>query len=294
MRALDATLAERLAGGTTTLCRCWRITRRDGVALGFTDHDEAVTFAATEFRPVGGFVAADVARHGLAAGGLEVEGALSAEGLSADDLAGGLYDGARVEIYVVDWTTPAARVRVRVGTVGEIERAGGAFRAEVRGLAQSLDQVRGRVFSALCDADLGDGRCRVNLTGPALRALATVAAVETASVVRVTGLEAYAGGWFAHGRLVVAGGALAGWATEIKAHARGDGIRIETWRAPPAPFAPGDTAWLTAGCDKRFGTCRTKFDNAVNFQGFPHMPGNAFALSYPPHPSGDNDGGTIV
>jgi uncharacterized phage protein (TIGR02218 family) len=48
-----------------------------------------------------------------------------------------------------------------------------------------------------------------------------------------------------------------------------------------AAIAVGDTFTVTAGCDKRFATCVQKFDNAVNFRGFPHIPGNDFVMSYP-------------
>ena len=48
----------------------------------------------------------------------------------------------------------------------------------------------------------------------------------------------------------------------------------------PEPIAAGDTFNVTAGCDKRFATCRDRFDNAVNFRGFPHIPGNDFVISY--------------
>ena len=50
---------------------------------------------------------------------------------------------------------------------------------------------------------------------------------------------------------------------------------------------------LTAGCDKRFSTCREKFANPLNFRGFPHMPGNDFALGYATSGS-TNDGGKLV
>jgi hypothetical protein len=43
MRPIPADLQAKLNSGVTTLCRCWRMVRRDGVALGFTDHDEDVT-----------------------------------------------------------------------------------------------------------------------------------------------------------------------------------------------------------------------------------------------------------
>jgi uncharacterized phage protein (TIGR02218 family) len=46
------------------------------------------------------------------------------------------------------------------------------------------------------------------------------------------------------------------------------------------PLAEGDLFVVTAGCDKRFETCRMKFANAVNFRGFPHLPGNDFVVAY--------------
>ncbi len=42
MRAVPAALQSKLDSGVTTLCRCWIVTRRDGVVQGFTDHDEDV------------------------------------------------------------------------------------------------------------------------------------------------------------------------------------------------------------------------------------------------------------
>lgn len=44
-------------------------------------------------------------------------------------------------------------------------------------------------------------------------------------------------------------------------------------QAMTRPIAASDTYRLTAGCDKTFLTCKTRFGNVVNFQGFPHIPG---------------------
>ena len=49
MKALLPELAAHLASGTTTLCWCWRLARRDGVVMGFTDHDKALTFDGTTY-----------------------------------------------------------------------------------------------------------------------------------------------------------------------------------------------------------------------------------------------------
>jgi uncharacterized phage protein (TIGR02218 family) len=54
----------------------------------------------------------------------------------------------------------------------------------------------------------------------------------------------------------------------------------------------GDSFTVTAGCDKTFRICRDKFDNKDNFRGFPHVPGNDFALSYPKRGK-KSDGGSM-
>ena len=100
-------------------------------------------------------------------------------------------------------------------------------------------------------------------------------------------------GFFDQGFLTFTSGANAGRKSEVLRHARdGDGDHIELWQAMAAPIGVGDGFTISAGCDKRFSTCRDRFDNVVNFRGFPHMPGNDFALSYPV-PGGSNDGGSL-
>lgn len=46
-----------------------------------------------------------------------------------------------------------------------------------------------------------------------------------------------------------------------------------------------------ATCDKRWLTCRQTFDNALNFQGFPDIPGDDFLTAYPTV-GGGHDGGS--
>lgn len=288
MRELDAALAAHLQSGATTLCHCWRLSRRDGVALGFTDHDEVVRFDGLDFLPRSGFTASEaVASFGFNAEAGEVAGALSAAAIREADIDRGLYDGARVETFRVNWADPAMRVLVRVETIGGIRRADGHFRVELRDLRDGLNRVRGRHFQRSCDAVVGDARCRVNLDQQQFRTGITVQEVVSERRLRVSGLSGFAEGWFSGGALAWASGALAGLRARVRKHA-GDVLELEA----PARAAPGDAATLTAGCDKSFATCRAKFANQLNFQGFPHMPGDDFALSYPTR-GGGNDGSVI-
>jgi len=278
VRALPLGLRQHLAGGVTTVCRCWRLTRQDGVVLGFTDHDRALTFEGVTFSATEGLDASgDVTKAGLGVGGFEISGAFSSAALEVSDLQSGRYDGATVTLWLVNWADVGQRVVLREGTLGEVSRSDGAFRAEVRGPMQQLETVRGRVVTITCDADLGDNRCRVALG--ALEQTATVVSVDGVRLV-VTGIGNRAAGWFAGGVAVVASGDDAGARRLVVRHTvEGAGIVIAL-REAVLGLQEGDTLTLRPGCDKRFTTCHEKFGNHLNFQGFPYLPGNDKAFSY--------------
>ena len=294
MKTIEPGLAEHIAGGVTTLCHCWRLVRNDGAVLAFTDHDRPVSFDGDTYEPAAGFDASEaVSQTGFATGGVDVYGALSSDRLLEEDLAAGLYDGAEVRVFLVNWNAPGERHLIRIGHLGEVVREDSAFRAEIRGLASLLDQPQGRVFRHGCDADLGDRRCKVDLTAPAFRSEGEVVVGASRRQFEATGLDGFTEGWFDRGRIEWTSGANAGRAGEVKAHRVSNGfVRMELWQPLQHAIAPGDAFVVTAGCDKLFSTCRAKFDNAVNFRGFPHMPGNDFALSYAR--SGDRNTGAAL
>ena len=68
---------------------------------------------------------------------------------------------------------------------------------------------------------------------------------------------------------------------------------LTLWQPMTRPILVGDAFTVSAGCDKRFATCRDRFGNIANFRGFPHMPGNDFALSSASG-EGANDGARLV
>lgn len=281
MKILDDALAAHIQSGATTLCWCWRLTRRDGTKLGFTDHDRDLAFDDTTFEAESGFTASEIRDQvGLSVDNLEVTGALVSDRLSEIALASGDFDDAAIEIFRVNWQEPSQRVLMRTGSLGEVRRAGSAFSAEVRGLAHYLQQPKGRLFQYTCDADLGDARCGVDLSSPTYRATGTVLAITTTRRLIIDGLATYESGWFNRGILAFTSGANAGRAMEIKSHTvRAGLVEIELWQPMGEPISIGDTITATAGCDKRLETCAARFENALNYRGFPHMPGNDFVTA---------------
>lgn len=280
MRIIPSALQAKLNSGATTLCRCWILTRRDGVIQGFTDHDRDVTLDDVVCRAGTGFAGSEaVTRLGLSVDGSEISGALSDDSLNEDALAAGRYDAAQVDMHIVDWSEPALHVLMSRGHIGEVRREGKSFAAELRGLADALNAETGRLYAPTCSADLGDARCGVDLDDPLYRGEGIVVALSGSSALAAGGLGGFADGWFTGGRLAFTSGANDGEAIEVKRHRiEGDDVIIELWQQMAQPIAENDGFVVTAGCDKRFATCRDRFDNAVNFRGFPHIPGNDFIM----------------
>ncbi|MGP9811902.1 DUF2163 domain-containing protein [Rhodopseudomonas sp. NSM] len=295
MRSISPALQARLDSGATTLAQCWIVRRRDGGVLGFTDHDRDLPIEGVTCRAGTGFAASEAAqRFDLSVDGAEISGALSDDLLREADLAAGRYDAATIESWLVDWSDPSLRMLTARGSLGEVRREGQAFTAELRGLADLLSQESGRLYTAGCGADLGDGRCRVDINHPTLRGAGHVTAALGTSTLAVAGLEAYAAGLFSAGRLSWTSGANAGAAIEVKQHRIvGGGVRLSLWQAMAEPIAIGDGFVVTAGCDKQFATCRDRFGNGVNFRGFPQIPGNDFVVGYPVPGAPGHGGGSI-
>lgn len=287
-------LAAHLAGGVTTVCRAWAVTRRDGAVLGFTDHDRALAFEGVEFAASTGLTARSVEQTtGLAVDNSEAVGALSAASIREEDVRAGLFDGAEVRSWLVNWADPEERELVFRGSLGEVERQGTLFRAELRGLAEAINQPQGRVYQKPCSAVLGDGACRFDTGAPGFSVELEVLEVGGPAEVLLPSQPGVAEGWYAGGRSTVLSGAGSGQVGVIKRDREIEGGRlVEFWEGVAGGLAVGDRIRLEAGCDKRAETCRDKFDNFLNFRGFPDIPGENWLMSYPVR-GGVNDGGSL-
>lgn len=294
MRNLNPGLALHLASGATSLCTCWQVERADAVVLGFTDHDRDINFGGVTHEAATGLQASEmIARTGFSVGGVEVSGGLISDRITEEDLQCGLFDNATVNIWLVNWSDPNERELLRTGHIGEIAREDGTFRAEIRGLASALDQEQGRIYQPLCDADVGDARCKVDLNNSNNTATGQIASSDNAAHLTATGLSVFDNGWFTGGLLSFTSGANIGKAVEVTTHRKLGGLdHFDLWHPMIGLIDVGDTITITAGCDKRFSTCQEKFNNHLNFQGFPHIPGTDFMLSYPNKGEG-NDGSNL-
>ncbi|MEL6564562.1 MAG: DUF2163 domain-containing protein [Pseudomonadota bacterium] len=284
---------DHAATGLTTLCRAWAIERADGQSFGFTDHDCDLRFDGITFRADTGLTAAALAQStGLSVDNTEALGALSDASVREDEIEAGRFDGAEVQAWVVNWADVDIRWLQFRGTIGEIRRSGGAFHAELRGLTEALNRPLGRIYQKPCTAVFGDGQCRFALDTPGYVHEGQPDRVIDGRVFEWDDLAGFEVGWFQRGRLDVLDGGAAGLWGSIKSDRFADNVRrIELWEPVRYRITADATVRLIAGCDKRLDTCRFKFNNILNFQGFPDLPNEDWVMAYPTQ-AGANTGGS--
>ncbi len=295
MKALPPALQASLSSGVTTLCHCWRVTRADGTVQGFTEHDRDVAADGTTFLAGTGFSASRLEQSlGLSIDNMEAAGAFSSAGITESDILAGRYDDAAVDLLLVDWSDPATFVVLSSGNLGEVKREGLAFTAELRSQAHRLNQKIGSTYSRTCEAQLGDARCKVDLTQATMRSAFAALSGTSGRVVVASGLSGFASDWFTGGTLVFSSGADAAIPFEVKSHRRTSGIdQLELWLPPPFPIAVGDAGTVVAGCRKTLAVCGSKFANVSNFRGFPHIPGTDAVTRYGVQGALDATGGSL-
>lgn len=269
-------MAAFLRRDLATVALCWRLERRDGVALGFTTHDRDLAIGGLTYRAAPGMLPSEIVlTDGFDLDTLDVEGALTSDAITAADLKAGRWDGAAIRVFMVDWENPGGEtLHLARGELGEVSIQGDAFEAELKGPTVALDRPVVEQTSPECRASLGDQRCRVDLAGRTL--LSRIAAVSGENGIEIE--EPAADGVYAYGRLRWLTGPNSGLESAIMASA---GAAL-TLRDPPAfAAAEGDLVEIVEGCDRRLATCIARFANAANFRGEPHLPGIDLLTRYP-------------
>lgn len=275
---VSAGMLAHLACPVTTLCNLWKITATDGTIKRYCNHTRNLTYNSETYLAIPMRPTSTQMNANLEPGNAEIDAPLLLGGFEEDDLIGGKWDFARVEMLVVNYLdTSIGFARRHVGFIGEVTISNGVFRAEFRSMTELLNQPVGDLYQPLCPYSLGDADCKKDLTS--FTHSGTVSAVDPSHpnsifTVSVTQADDY----FTLGKVTFTSGANNGLVMEIKKQI---GNRLILARPMPNAITATDGVTLVAGDDKRRETCRDKFANAVNFGGFPELPGIDRVFKYP-------------
>lgn len=264
-RALNGILSSDLQSGVLTLSRCFEITRKDGVVVRLTDHHKDIILQGETYLSDGGFSSSAMeSGENLAVDNSEMQVLFRSTLVERQDIIKGVYDGASLNIWLVNYLNPANYTALPGAFINRCrspDSDSGVF--EVSSKSSKLNQNVGRTVIPMCDADLGDSRCGVNLAS--FTVSGTITSVSSSSVFTDSG-RAEAEDYFNYGILAFTSGSNNGVVCQIKDFGTGQFTLLDP---PPNPVSVADTYEASAGCDQLSDTCKTKFDNFVNFRGLP-------------------------
>jgi uncharacterized phage protein (TIGR02218 family) len=278
---------------------CWRIRRTDGVVFAFTSHDTPVQFRGENYQPCGSLTASASELGAMLGdiGNMELLGMITDDSITDDDLMAGRFDNAEIEVWLFPWSDAGGETprRLIAGRMGNLKVALNSYTAEVLTDSQKLQQRSVvQLYTPGCRFELGDSRCTKNMVP--LTVSGTVTSVATPQAhsqaerrVFQDSSRSEGSGYFDLGKITWTSGDNAGVSTEVKTWtqtvAAGDIITVlrefRLWEAMLHPIKVGDTYTVAPGCDKTPETCKVKFDNFINFGGFPNVPGGDAIVDHP-------------
>jgi len=273
MKAISVALKNHYALGTTTTTTCWKATLTNGTMVLATAHDQNIEYPPSSgniYQSTSAYTPSTVVGTAdLSVDNLELEGFLASPSITEADVLSGAWDYASIEMFVVNYKDLSmGRDLIRKGTLGEIKAGRTQFTVELRGLLQKLSKHIVKLTTKDCQHNLGDARCQVDLVP--ITVIGAITEVTNARLFKDTS-RTEAADWFAGGLLTWTSGLNDGLEMEVR-RSTAAGI-IELQEAMPFEVQVGDTYSVYAGCTKRFTEdCITKFNNSVNFGGFPDLP----------------------
>ena len=274
MKNITLEMLSHLANDVTNLTTCWKLSLMNGNVLGFTSHDRDILFDNQNYIAESGFIPSEVSSNSdLEADNLRLEGIISNNLIKEEDINAGLYDFAEVEIFILNYKDVSkGKITIKQGSIGDIETKGLNFQCQIKGKINNLSKNIGNVYSPSCRAQLGDNKCSVNISS--YTNSSSVDSVTDNRILSASGISQN-DGFFNYGKITFTSGSNNGLSMEIKEF-RNNKITL----ALPMPYniKKNDNFTIHAGCDKHIGTCISRFNNAKNFRGEPHVPGTDYML----------------
>lgn len=258
----------------THWCQCWTITRRDGVVFRFTSLDQDFHLGDLVYKSCGSLQpsASEESSQVGSVSNMELTGILADDSITEEELFGGLFDDALVEVWLHPFEGTETPRRLAAGWIGAVQHGEQGWTGEVTGPGAKIDQQALVVpYAPACRWVFGDNRCTKDLT--ALQATGSVSAVDNRGLFAGDAVDPAQGSQWANGRVIWTSGRNAGVTCEVKSVDFDTGA-VELWAL--CPFLPelGDDYTLQPGCDLSESTCKGVYGNLINFGGFAEVPGN--------------------
>lgn len=270
MRSIPSNLYADIQDGT--ICNIVKITLQNGTVHAYTDFDSNIVYGGVTYIPAPGLQKvkmtltpnSEVSNQELASAWVDAP---------EEDLLGGRFDSAAVEVSWISWKNPHYGLfTVFNGKLGEISWSDVGFKADIFSNMKDLEKNIGEVFTANCRHSL------YSTSSPGLIGFCGVDKVSFTTTGNVTAIvknrwkfqitTSAAADFYSGGKITFTSGSNNSISFSIKNF---EDSTVDLFLPTSFPIVVGDTFTISAGCDKTLATCKSKFNNVVNYGGFPHI-----------------------
>jgi uncharacterized phage protein (TIGR02218 family) len=270
VRAVPVALQSRMESETLTLCRIFRVTSKAGTVLRATDASSDLTIDGDTYAADPGFLLGSITHN---SDGTPASAEITLHGdqslIDIGDLATGVWDGATVEVAVVDFEDlDAGEMQIFQGYLGRVGfNAAGLAVIELQGFLERMKNKSLERVGPRCVVDLFSPHCGLDAADWTHAGEVTAASLDNLEITTDLTDAGFTKKYFRFGVLTWLTGENAGLKAPVRTW---DPVanKLHFWLRPPFDVTVGDTFEVTAGCDKSSTTCHGRFDNMRNFQGF--------------------------
>lgn len=263
----------------TQWAQIWTITKTNGDVFRATSLDRDFEYppgSGVTYQACDSLVpsAAEAVAELGSSGTMDLSGTVGAGGISELELYAGLYDGAKVEAWLVPWSGEGTPKRLLYGNFGSVDHDGTGFKVELLGDGQRLTQTPlVHLLEPGCRWQFGDEFCQKDL-GP----LTVTGTIDSGGDLRTftDAARTEPAGYFKRGKVTFTSGMNIGISAEIKEHETGGVFTL--WPKVAFPIIAGVTYSMVPGCTNlkdADGGCNgcTAWANLPRYGGFDKVPG---------------------
>lgn len=281
MKTISATLQQDIVNGD--ICNVIKVTTADSTVYAYTDGNLDLTIDSVVYKAEA--LSTKVKTFSTANAEVSnevIESTWFADIQEADILEGKL-DFATVEAGIASWKNPSEGILVFFsGKISDVKWTDDGWRVDIQNYLNQLKKLIGTIATPHCWHQLYDslapgkpGACQVNSASYTFTGTVDVVLTDRWKFKISGDAATQADKYFTNGVLTFTSGANNGVSKEVKIHeVNADpniGKSIEFFLPTFFTIEVGDTFSVKAGCDKSLDTCKNKFNNVVNFGGFPHI-----------------------
>ncbi len=248
----------------TTIATCWEIILKNNKSLCFTDHDVDLNIDGKVYRAKSSFSPSALSvQKTLSADHFELQGIISEQSFTTEQLLQGILDEAQIIYFKVNYLAPRTQYFLRKGVFGEITIEKNTFTVEVRSQLQLLENKLGELYSPFCRANFCDTRC--SLKEEDFSHTSHIDIVYTNQEFSCNSLPSI-DEIFTNGYIILP--EYSAQRYNIKSYQNNVVTLNQT---PLFDIKLGDTVVVIEGCNKQYETCCDRFKNIINFRGEPFI-----------------------